>query len=122
MVTFVLLYRDGDILRYAYYPNDHQNKRPGIIEINLKTEMIEIIDMAEEDVVTKHSVEEQNMLRDGVNEMRKENGEPELTEEEWPTATEVMEKYFFGDHAISKIIYSIYRKGEIPKKGMSMWY
>ena len=60
-------------------------------------------------------------LRNSINETRKEEGLPLLTEEEWPSATTALTKTFFADHAISKIIES-YNSGEILKEGMSAWY
>ena len=67
------------------------------------------------------TVDEQNELRNSINETRKEEGLPLLTEEEWPSATTALTKTFFADHAISKIIES-YNSGEILKEGMSAWY
>ena len=60
-------------------------------------------------------------MRDSVNEMRKEEGQPPLSEDEWPSATTEFTTTFFADHAISKIIES-YNSGEILKEGMSAWY
>ena len=42
-------------------------------------------------------------MRDSVNEMRKEEGQPPLSEDEWPSATTEFTTTFFADHAIRKI-------------------
>ena len=55
-------------------------------------------------------------MRDAINEMRAENGEPPLTEEELPTATEDEEWYYYVDHAIRRVREQL-KKGVIPEKG-----
>ena len=67
-----------------------------------------------------HIIEE-SYLQTFSHSLRKEEGLPLLTEEEWPSATTALTKTFFADHAISKIIES-YNSGEILKEGMSAWY
>ena len=77
--------------------------------------------MAHDDFSHIVTVDEQNELRNSINDTRKEKGLPLLTEEEWPSATTALTKTFFANHAISKIIES-YNSGEILKEGMSAWY
>ena len=67
------------------------------------------------------SIEEQNEMGQSINEIRTEIGEPELTEKEWPVATESFTSTFFADHAISKIA-EAYEKGIVLNDGMSAWY
>ena len=93
----------------------------GIILIDKLNETVEIQKMAHDDFSHIVTVDEQNELRNSVNDTRKEEGLPLLTEEEWPSATTALTKTFFADHAISKIIES-YNSGKILKEGMSAWY
>lgn len=60
-------------------------------------------------------------MRNSVNNMRKAGGEPELTEEEWPSVKEEITITFFADHVVSKILEG-YNSGKIPRNGMVAWY
>jgi hypothetical protein len=53
--------------------------------------------------------------------MRKEEGRPELTEEEWPSATSEMRYALYGSHAIHNLVEKI-NADEIPNEGMEVWY
>lgn len=77
--------------------------------------------MADEDYIITHSVQEQNELRNSVNAMRKEEGRPELTEEEWPSATSEMKYASYGSHAMHNITEKI-DVDENPNEDMKMWY
>lgn len=80
-----------------------------------------ITELAPDDYSREISVEELNSLRNSVNAMRKENGEPALTEEEWPSSTEPEVSTFYADHAIRKIA-DAYREGVLLKSGTAIWY
>ena len=121
MVTFRLMEETDQYLIYWYFPNGDEDEMHGIILIDKLNETVEIQKMAHDDFSHIVTVAEQNKFRNSVNDMRREEGLPLLTEEEWPSATTALTKTFFADHAISKIIES-YNSGEILKEGMSAWY
>ena len=121
MVTFRLIEETDQYLIYWYFPNGNEDEMHGIILIDKLNKTVEIQKMARDDFSHIVTVDEQNELRNSVNDMRKEEGLPLLTEEEWPSATTEFTKTFFADHAISKIIES-YNSGEILKEGMSAWH
>ena len=118
MVTFRLIEETDQYLIYWYFPNGNEDEMHGIILIDKLNETVEIQKMAHDDFSHIVTVDEQNELRNSVNDTRKEEGLPLLTEEEWPSASTAFKKTFFADHAISKIIES-YNSGEILKEGMS---
>ena len=115
MVTFRLMEETDQYLIYWYFPNGDEDEMHGIILIDKLNETVEIQKMAHNDFSHIVTVAEQNELRDSVNDMRREEELPLLTEEEWPSATTEFTKTFFADHAISKIIES-YNSGEILKE------
>ena len=121
MVTFRLVEETEQYLIYWYFPDGHEDEMHGSILIDKLNETVEIQKMAHNDFSHIVTVDEQNELRNSVNDMREEEGLPLLTEEEWPSASTAFKKTFFADHAISKIIES-YNSGEILKEGMSAWY
>jgi len=57
----------------------------------------------EQDFYVTHTVAEINELRNAANQMRIEEGQPEITEEEWPSAKENIEYYEYAQHTIEKI-------------------
>lgn len=121
MVTFNLIKKENGILTYEYYPQGNTNAKAGIIELDSNKREISIVTPAEEDFLRSTIAAELNRMRDAINEMRVENGEEPLTEEELPTATEGESWYWFGDHAISKI-WNAFREGKELDKGCAMWY
>ncbi len=121
MVIFELTQRSDSFIRYAYYPEGDKSKKPGTIEIDVKAESIYVVVPAELDRKRIATASEINLLRDAINEMRREQGEPDLTEEELPSATEDEELYFYADMAIQRIV-EAYNAGTVLEKGSSMWY
>ena len=121
MVTFRLLYKTENEIRYEYYPEGDKNSMAGLIGINTIQNMIELLQPAEQDRERVIKAEELNSMRDSINEMRKENGEPLLTEEELPTATEDSRYYQYASHAINGIG-EAYEKGNILNEGTIAWY
>lgn len=121
MVYYRLKEKTEQYIRYEYFPEKHMESEPGIIVIDTDAETIDIEIMAADDSLIKHSMEEQNELRNSVNAMRKEDGQPELTEEEWPTATSEMKYATYGSHAIHDIIKK-YDENDVPNEGTVMWY
>lgn len=73
---------------YKYFPENHRESAYGVFSISLANGDVELEVVAEEDHLCRTSAKELNEMRDAINEMRKANGEPSLTEEELPTATE----------------------------------
>lgn len=89
MVTFKLVEENEQYLIYWYFPNGQEDSDYGIILLDKLSGTIEIQKMAANDFSHIVTISEQNEMRDSVNEMRKEEGRPPLSEDEWPsTATE----------------------------------
>ena len=59
-------------------------------------------------------------MRDSVNEKRKKEGQPPLSEDEWPSATTEFTTTFFADHAIRKITEG-FNSGNILREGEAVW-
>ncbi len=120
MVRFKLLQRDGNRYIYEYYPNDDHDKQPGTISFDFDEGEYDL-DPAEEDFECVSTIKEQNEMRDSLNSMRLENGEAELTEEEYPSAKEELRWYYFADHAINKIVEAV-QAGSPLEEGTVAWY
>lgn len=121
MVTFELESMTSDKAVYKYFPENHREGAYGVFSISLVNGDVVLEVVAEEDHLCKTSASELNAMRDAINEMRAENGEPPLTEEELPTATEDEEWYYYVDHAIRRVREQL-KKGVIPEKGTVAWY
>ena len=121
MVTFAVESKDTTKVVYRYFPENHTDSSPGIISVQLENGDISINTVAEEDFICRTSADELNSMHDAINEMRKENGEPPLTEEELPTATEGDEWYYYADHVIRGIRDEM-GNGNIPENGTIAWY
>ena len=121
MVTFRLLYKTEKEIRYEYFPEDDRNSEAGIIGINVDEESVFVVQPAGRDSLRCVPTSELNEMRDSINEMRKEKGEPLLTEEELPTAMEDEIFYYYASHAIRKII-EAYEVGNVLAEGMAIWY
>ena len=121
MVAIYLTEKKGNIIRWHYYPEDDHTKKSGIIEANLTEETIKIKERAQRDFFRIIPASEFNEDRDRINQERLESGEPELTEEELPTATEDEEYYTYGNMAVYRIVED-YDKGIITKKARVYWY
>ena len=79
MVTFRLIEETGQYLTYWYFPNGNEDEMYGIILIDKLNETVEIQKMAHDDFSHIVTVDEQNELRNSINETRKEEGLPLLT-------------------------------------------
>lgn len=120
MVTFKLKEQTDDRLVYWYFPNGAEDKGHGTIIIDRIAGKLDVSELAPDDMLVRHTVEKQNRWRAAVNQMRHVEQIPELTEEEWPTATEDRIGTVFADHAITKII-EAYNSGEILEEGVETW-
>jgi len=121
LVTFRLIEENDRFIIYWYFPDGNEDKGHGVIKIDKSVGSIYIEELAADDFSHDVSIEEQNETRRLLNAIRTENGEPELTEKEWPLATKSFTSTFFADHAISKIA-EAYEKGIVLNDGMSAWY
>lgn len=121
MVTFKLKEKRDNRFIYEYFPEGDFTKNAGIIVVDTVAESVFIEKVAERDFERRTTAKELNQLRDTVNVMRAENGEPLLTEEEWPTAKKGSRWYFYADHAIRELC-DLFNSGKEPTEGMAMWY
>jgi len=121
MVTFVINSKNAKNVVYKYYPENHTDSIHGVITIHLENGSITLDVVAEEDFLRKISADELNKMRNAINEMRIENGEPPLTEEALPTATESEEWYYYAAHAMRRMREE-FVKGKILEKGTVAWY
>lgn len=121
MVYYRLLNKNGQYIKYAYFPEKNLEREAGIIVVDIAKGEINIERLAAEDFIITHSVEEQNSMRDSINSLHKEEGLPPLTEEEWPSSTSELKYAAYGSHAINNIIKKM-DTDEIPTEGMEMWY
>jgi len=121
MVTFRLIEENDKYIIYWYFPEGKEECGHGVIIIDKQKEEISTTQLAPGDFSRVVSPDELNEMRNSVNNMRKVEGDPELTEEKWPSAKEEITIAFFADHAVSKILEG-YNSGEILGNGMVAWY
>lgn len=117
MVTFKLIEKSEEKLVYWYYPEGNEDKRPGTIIVNRLKEEIELTELAEDDWDREIPTGEINELIESINQIKRENGETDFLS----LVTEPEHDIWYGNHAIREIMKYL-REGEIPEKGMQMWY
>lgn len=120
MVSFELVRKTDKTAIYYYYPENNRDSR-GVIYLSLSKGYAYIKELAPTDRVRTISVKELNSLRNSANQMRKEEGRPLLTEEEWPSAKKPETYAAYGSHAINKIEES-FSNGIVLEQGRSIWY
>lgn len=120
MVTFKLKEESEQQLVYWYFPHGKEENGHGTIVIDRVHGKLDVTELAPDDRLVRHTVENQNRWRKAVNQMRNIEQIPELTDEEWPEATEDRISTVFADHAIQKII-EAYNSGEILEEGAETW-
>lgn len=120
MVTFKLQEENEQRLVYWYYPNGIVEHGHGTIVIDRVKGIVDVSELAPDDRLVRHTVEEQIRRRNATNKMRQIEQIPELTEEEWPTPTKDVINTVFADHAIEKIVQA-YNAGEILEEGAEAW-
>ena len=120
MVTFKLKEENDRQLVYWYFPHGNGENGHGTIVIDRVLGKLDVTELAPDDRLVRHTVENQNRWRKAVNQMRNIEQIPELTDEEWPGATEDRISTVFADHAIQKII-EAYNNGEILEEGVETW-
>ena len=121
MVIYNLIDKTDALVKYAYYPENNREK-VGYLIFDVQTKNIKEIIPSEEDFLIVKTVEEQNRLRNSLNEMRRENGRKLLSEEEWPIATEDIEYYSYASKAIDKISMDLNKLKNFPNEGRVVWY
>lgn len=121
MVNFHLIDKTNILVKYTYYPEGKKDK-VGYLVFDVNTKNIKEIIPSEEDFLIVSTVEEQNRLRNSLNEMRMEDGRELLSEEEWPIATEDIEYYTYASKAIDKISMELNKLNCFPKEGSVVWY
>ena len=121
MVKFILKEKTDNKFVYEYFPEGDFSKKAGIIIVDTASESIWVEKVAEEDFECHTTADELNDMRNAINGMRAENGEPPLTEEELPTATEGSKWYYYANHAINRL-FDLFNNGEEPTKGTVAWY
>lgn len=120
MVYFEIMKKEESKVIYWYYPENDRSSH-GIIFLNLSTGDVFVSEIASTDIVRQVSMEEINSLRDSVNQMRKIEGLPLLTEEEWPSAKGLEICCMYGDRAIRRIK-EAYESGTVLESGFAAWY
>ena len=123
MVTYELVARESDTLTYRYWPEDDRLARCGTFVVDLSTATARLVEPAEGDFKSHTTGRDMNAMRDEINRMRLESGEPALTEEELPTEPDdkVYEWWTYFDGALRNLS-SRNDAGEIPERGMAAWY
>ena len=121
MVKWILKEEKEKRLIYEYFPEGNFESKAGIIILDAKLETISIEVPAEKDFLSRTTAKALNEMRDAINQMRIKNGEPELTEDELPIATEDESWYWYGDHALDGI-WKAFCEGNELSEGTVMWY
>ena len=120
MVTFRLKEQDDNQLTYWYFPQGKEANGHGTIIIDRVAGKVDVTQLAPDDRLRRHTLEEQLKLRKATENMRKIEQLPELTEEEWPIPTADKISTIFADHAIRKIV-EAYNQGQILEEGIEVW-
>ena len=122
MVTFKLIKSENNIHNFEYFPEGKTSLKCGIIILDEIQEKIYVSKVAETDFYSVTTAEELNEMRNHVNEMRVQDGEPPLTVKEWPNETENIGYYWYADHAIDVISDAYNKDGTVIKQGSAHWY
>ena len=121
IVKFILKEKTDNKFVYEYFPEGDFSKKAGIIIVDTASESVWVEKVAEEDFECHTTADEFNDMRNAINGMQAENGEPPLTEEELPTATEGSKWYYYANHAINRLC-DLFNNGEEPTEGTVAWY
>lgn len=121
MVKYKLKEKTDSLYIYEYFPEGDFSKAAGTIVVDIRAESIYLEKAAEDDFECNAAIKELNELRDSINKMRNENGEPQLTEEELPLATEDAKWYFYAEHAIDQLR-KLFNESREPTEGTIAWY
>ena len=116
MVTFKLIEKTENHLIFWYYPEGHEDKKPGIIVVDRVKEEIRITELAEEDWERNIPPEELNELIEAINQMKRGQGKSDFIE----PVVESNHSVYYGDHAVDEIVKHL-RRNEVPQKGGQAW-
>lgn len=120
MVFFELVKQSDGTYTYAYYPEKHLDKKPGVMVFSDTGELISF-EPAEEDYEVVATVESDLEWLKIINEDRIARGEPTITLEEWKPFDKDQHYYAYSSHCISVISKSI--KAHKPiQQDVRMWY
>lgn len=119
MVKFRLITDSGTQAIYHYYP-EGQTDGYGVIVFNKADDSTTLEKLAANDSVRYISVDDQRVLRDGLNRMRVEEGLSPLTDDEF-AVTVPLQTITYAGHASNRIV-EAYKEGRLLKEGVSMWY
>ena len=121
MVKFKLKNNIGNKYKYEYFAEGDFTKESGIIVVDTETKSVLVEKTAEKDFEYHTTADELNAMRNAINEMRSENGEAPLTEEELPCATEGSRCYYYANHAINRLC-DLFNNGKEPSESTVAWY
>lgn len=121
MLKYRLKEKNDNEYTYEYFPEGDYSKESGIIIVDTVADTVCLKRVAEKDFERYTTAEELNDMRNAINQMRAENGDSPLTEEELPIATEGSRWYYYANHAIDKLC-GLINSGEEPAEGMVAWY
>ena len=122
MVYFRLVEGTKEKAVYRYFPGHAEEEDPedyGIIILDKTTDRFEISRLAPADYQFTVTVEEQLESRESFNRARLEEGEPPLSEEEFPIPTRPFTVTAYADPVCYRIM-TEYKEGKLPKCGLSM--
>ena len=125
MVTFKLIEVNGNIAVYHYWAESNEKENPddyGVLAFDKETENSEIWEVAPGDSWMTVTVEDLMKEREWLNQQRKEEGRPPLTEEEYPTPKHDLHFTNYGQMAYLEIMRGVERTGDFPKEGSNIWY
>ena len=121
MVTYKLLSRGEKTMQYAYWPEGHEDKQPGIIVVDFELELIYLKKPAPEDWTANYKPDKPGSWHALVNEWRENKHQPPLAEHEWPTKKQSLCHYCYASYAMKQLM-RFHKQGEMPEKGCNMWY
>ena len=121
MVTFKMIYKTDQEIRYEYYPENDKSSMPGEIKMDVSTGDIELVKPAQLDYECIITMEELESMYEAINELRKEEGREQLSDEEFPLETENITYFQYASHAMSRLS-EAYKEGQAFGDGQVVWY
>ena len=121
MVTFKLVSKNEKSLQYAYWPEWHEDKQPGIIVVDYENEIIYVKELAEEEPRHKYKAGKPGSYHEMVNKWRENKHQPPLAEHEWPSKKQSLCHYTYASFAIKELM-RCHNRGKMPEKGSNIWY
>lgn len=103
MVEFLKLYEDESLVVYEYYPEGRKTDVPGVIQVDKKEPLIHIVQCAEGDYFHDLEPERLEIVKNELNQKRKEDGLPYLSSSQWCDWKAALRIYYYGNHVIHMI-------------------